>query len=58
MADLVCDAKNLAKHITLTVKMKRTRQWRWRVKLAAWLIRLAALVMWVNVEIEAGTDFE
>jgi hypothetical protein len=46
------DAKDLAKHITLTVRLGRLDHWLWRVNIAKWLIRLAAWIMWVNVEIE------
>lgn len=51
---LEVDARELAAQLTLTVKMRRANQWLWRVKVASWLIRLAAVVMWVNIEIEVA----
>ena len=52
MAEAILDAKNMAHHITLTVKFQRMRQWRWRCWLGVQLIRLAALIMWVNLDID------
>lgn len=53
---ITVDAKELAKQVTLivTLRLDRANQWLWRVKVASWLIRLAAWVMWVNVEIEVA----
>lgn len=47
-------AKDLAGNITMRVNLRGIDAWRWRVKLGTWLIRLAAWVMWVNVEIDDG----
>ncbi len=52
-ATATVDVKDLAKEITLTVYTKRLSRWRWRLKVASWLFRLAAWIMWVNIEIEA-----
>ena len=52
MAQAVFDAKAMAHNLTLTVRIQRMAQWRWRIKLGFWLIQLAAWVMWVNIEID------
>ena len=52
MAQAVFDTKALVQNITLHVQLKRATQWRWRIQLGLWLIRLAAWVMWLNIEIE------
>ncbi|HUX29156.1 MAG TPA: hypothetical protein VMV78_00855 [Thiobacillus sp.] len=58
MAELVAptiitmDVKDFAPRCTIDVKLKNARQWRWRVFLGVCLIRLAAWIMWVNVEFE------
>ena len=47
------DMKDLVgKRLTLNVKVKRVREWRLRRELALALIRLAAWIMWVSIEIE------
>jgi hypothetical protein len=46
------DAKSLMSNITMKVTIRRYRQWLWRIKLAKWLIHLAALMMWADVEVE------
>lgn len=45
--------KTAAQNLTLHVQIKGVNQWRWRLALGAWLIRLAAWVMWLDVEFEA-----
>jgi len=50
------DAQNIAHNLTLNVTITRMDQWRWRIALGSWLIRLAAWVMWVDVEF--NTDGE
>jgi hypothetical protein len=45
-------AKQMANNITLTVRIKRGSEWGIRLKIGAWLIRLAAWVMWMDIEIE------
>jgi hypothetical protein len=47
------DAKQMANNITLHVRVKRSNEWEWRLKVGLWLIRLAAWVMWMGIEIEA-----
>lgn len=49
------DTKILARHFTLTVRIRRMREWSIRIWIAKQLIRLAAFIMWVNVEIEDGS---
>ena len=52
--ELTIDTQEVAKRLTLTVvvRLRRLRAWRWRVALAGWLIRLAAWVAWVNLDLE------
>jgi len=52
MATAQLNTRDLAHCITLEVKFKSSTQWVWRLKIASWLIRLAAWVAWVNVSIE------
>lgn len=56
MAVATVDAKDLASHITITVKTQRMEQWRWRLVVAGWLFRLAALIMWCNIELDFDND--
>lgn len=56
MAAIDLDAKRLARQVTLTVKVKRYQGWRYRLTLAKGLIRLAAWIAWVNVELEGFED--
>ena len=46
------DAKDAASGLMVHVKIHRMRQWKARVTIAKWLCRLAAWVMWANIEIE------
>jgi len=52
MATAQLNTRDLAHSITLEVKLRGSKQWEWRLKLAGWLIRLAAWVAWMNAEIE------
>ena len=45
------DAKSLTADITMKVNIKGMRQWKWRVMIAIQLIRLAAWVMGVGLEV-------
>ena len=45
------DAKQMAQSITLRVRFKRTDEWALRLKIGSLLIRLAAWIMWMNVDI-------
>ena len=45
------DAKQMAQSITLQVRIKRTDEWVLRLKIGSLLIRLAAWIMWMNVDI-------
>jgi len=52
MAQAELDIKPLAQQIVLDIKLKNLRQWQWRVRVAMWLIDLAARVMWMKAEVE------
>jgi hypothetical protein len=45
------DAKQLANELTITVEIKRHKEWTLRLWVAAKLIKLAAWIAWVGVEI-------
>jgi hypothetical protein len=45
-------AKEIAKNVTLVVTLPKLDQWRFRLKVGTWLIRLAAWVMWLDIRIE------
>ena len=51
MAEFVVDMKPVAQHITVQARLKRMEEFGWRVWLGVCLIRLAAWIMWMNVEI-------
>ena len=57
--DVTLDTKKLIQdhRMTLHVKIHRLNQWRWRLWAGSWLIRLAAWVMWMGVEIEEATEW-
>ena len=44
--------KDLAAAYVLYARITNVGEWSWRLTVGSWLIRLAAWVMWVNVEIE------
>ena len=46
------DLKEIAQGSVLGVKLTNARQFRWRVKIAAFLITLGARIMWAGVEWE------
>ncbi len=46
------DTKQLANKVTVSVKLKNINQWRVRIWIGTRLMRLAALIMWVDIEIE------
>lgn len=50
------NAKDLTNRMIMHVEIKRVRQWRIRVKVATLLIRLAAWVVCVNVEIKQPAE--
>lgn len=50
MMDLQMSA--LARQVTLTVNLRGVRRFRWRLKVARWLIRLAACVVGCGIEVE------
>lgn len=50
MAGMI-DARELAHGITAEVRVRRWTEWRLRMRVALWLIRLAMWVGWMNVEI-------
>ena len=45
------DFKDIAKNNTMLVGFKNAKQWRWRLWVAGQLIRLAAWIAWMGVEI-------
>ena len=46
------DTKKIAQeNITLHVRLHKYHSWLWRLRVAEWLIRFAAYVAWVNIEI-------
>jgi hypothetical protein len=46
------DSQDIANNLVLHVTLRREKQWRWRLAVGSWLIRLAAWVMWMNIDIE------
>jgi hypothetical protein len=46
------DAKQIANGLTLKVRIKRSGEWWFRIKVGMLLIRLAAWVMWMPIEFE------
>lgn len=46
------NTEDLAHHITMVVKFKQMREWKLRMVIGVWLMRLAALIMWVNIKVE------
>lgn len=49
---ITLDAQEMASHVTLTIKVKRGRQWQARLAIAIWLMRLAAWIGWLGFEVE------
>ena len=57
MPKLDVQMKDLAHKMTLVVRLKGVDRWAWRVRIATWLLRLAAWIAWMNVEIDTeGSD--
>jgi hypothetical protein len=56
MAEAVVDMKEMANRVTITATLKNARQFHWRVWLGVRLIKLAAWVMWMDVEFEGEDD--
>jgi hypothetical protein len=52
------DAKQMAHSITLKVRLPRLNEWRARLKIGSWLIRLAAWVMWLNIDIQEMQEMD
>jgi hypothetical protein len=46
------DAKQMAHSITLEVRIPRLNEWDLRLKIGSWLIRLAAWVMWLDIDLK------
>ena len=53
---ITLDTKQVAQDFTLTVTMDRAKIWRWRLAVGGWLIRLAAWVMWMDIEFKTDGD--
>ena len=47
----VVDAKVMAAGLNMTVTVRRSRQWRFRLWFSTQLIRLACWISWINYEI-------
>ena len=45
------DIKDIAKEYTITVHLRRVKQWRWRLAVGSWLMSFVAWLMWLD-EIE------
>ena len=43
------DGKSITQQFILDVKVVNLGQWRWRVKIAMWLIQLAGWIAWMDV---------
>ena len=56
MATLEVDMEDIARRIGITVNLRGLTQWKLRVWIGTQLIRLAAWVMWVNIEFEDGEE--
>ena len=55
--DISLDTKKVVQeNITLHVRIHKYHSWLLRVKVAEWLIRLAAWVAWMNIEIINDND--
>ena len=48
--------KIVQENVTLHVRLHKYHSWLWRLRIAEWLIRLAAWVAWVNIEIINDND--
>ena len=48
---LTFEASDLAEQLTMQVSVKGYQGWRFRLRIAVWLIRLAAWIARVNLEV-------
>jgi len=48
MAKLELDAQKLTEQIYIEVKIKRLRQWRWRLRVVSWLFRICWGLAWLG----------
>ncbi len=44
------DARELAGRMSIRMSVQKLRRWRFRLKLAGWLVRLAARICWMDAE--------
>lgn len=51
-ANQAVSMKEMAKEITMTIIITRVKEFKMRMKIAAWLIRLAGKIAWLNLEIK------
>jgi len=58
MAKPSIDAVNVAKHLTLNVTLKRVREFKMRVWIGVQLIRLAARIMNVGLQLDKDSPDE
>ena len=56
MATFEANMHTIANLLEITVNLRGMTQWKVRVWLGVQLIRLAAWIMWVNVEFDDGED--
>ena len=54
MAKAVVDMKEIAPRITLVIR--RSKEFKWRVTVATWFIRFGVWLMWMNVEFTDDGD--
>jgi hypothetical protein len=46
------DARDVARRFTLVTKTKRYHEWQFRIWLGLYLIRIAAWIMWIDIEVQ------
>lgn len=51
MKKVLLDSRKLAKEVTIDVEIKQWRVWGWRLRIASWLVCLAAKIAWLNMNI-------
>lgn len=58
METVEVDVKKLAKEVTISVVLRDFKQWQIRIRVGMWLIKLAAWIMWVNIEFKEKVLFD
>ena len=54
--DANVDAKQIMNRVTMQIKIGRMNEFRVRAAIGVFLIKLAALIMWCNIEVEDNAD--